>query len=179
MYIDHKLFDPTRSKLAAAMKKGMKINLSKKDTVLYLGASHGYTPWFVSKMVGFVFAVEFSAYVVPTLMDVCRKLDNVAPILSDANLPLSYLGRVSGVDVIYQDISQKNQVEIFLKNINLYLNNGGIGYLVVKCNSIDVSKTPYQVFTIVRRALEKHLNILEYSSLEPYEKGHYMIKVRK
>ena len=85
----------------------------------------------------------------------------MAPILADANKPLSYMRRISGVDVVYQDIAQKNQVEIFLKNIDLYLKKGGIGFLTVKCRSIDVSAEPSDVVESVLKELEKHLKIVD------------------
>lgn len=174
-----KKYEPTRSKLRAAEENGLKVKFSKKDVILYLGASHGYTPSYIASRVGFVFAVELSPYVVPSLIDICKKTGNIAPILADANQPLTYMHRVSGVDVVYQDIAQKNQVEIFLKNIDLYLREGGLGLLAVKCRSIDVSAEPKQVLKSVLKQLEKHLKIVDYKDLEPYEKDHFMVMCKK
>ncbi|MBS3112878.1 fibrillarin-like rRNA/tRNA 2'-O-methyltransferase [Candidatus Woesearchaeota archaeon] len=174
-----KLYEPCRSKLVAAEKNGLKVKFNWKDVVLYLGASHGYTPSYIAARTGFVFAVEISPYVIQALIEVSKKEGNIAPILADANKPLSYFKRVSGVDVVYQDIAQKNQVEIFLKNVNLFLKNGGIGLLAVKCRSIDVSANPSDVFETVKTALEKYLKIQDYKNLEPYEKDHYMIMCKK
>jgi len=178
-YLDGRLFDACHSKLAAAMKNGLKNPIKKTDVVLYLGASHGYTPSFVAEMSAFVFAVEFSQYVVDALISVCKKAGNIAPILADASKPLTYFRRVSGVDIVYQDIAQKNQVGIFVKNINLFLKKGGYGLLAVKCRSIDVAADPAKVFSSVKSELEKHLKIVSYTSLEPFEKDHYFVIVRK
>lgn len=174
-----KKFEPTHSKLVAAEENGLSVKFSKEDVVLYLGASHGYTPSYIASRVSFVFAVEFSPYVIPALIDVSKKSGNIAPILADASKPLTYFRRVSGVDVVYQDIAQKNQVEIFFKNVDLFLCKGGLGLLAVKCRSIDVSADPKKVFESVLKELEKHLKILDYKSLEPYEKDHYMIMCKK
>lgn len=178
-YLDGRLFDAYHSKLAAAMKNGLKNPIKSTDVVLYLGASHGYTVSFIAGMSAFVFAVEFSQYVIDALISICQKTGNIAPILADAFKPSTYFRRVSGVDVVYQDIAQKNQVEIFVKNIELFLKKGGYGMLAVKCRSIDVAGDPAHVFEIVKLELEKHLKIVSYTSLEPFEKDHYFVIVKK
>ncbi len=182
LYVGSRLFDPYHSKLAAAVMNNVmskrKIPLKKTDVVLYLGASHGYTASFIAELCAFVFAVEVSSYVVPQLIDVCKRLKNIAPMLADASKPLSYFRQISGVDIVYQDIAQKNQVEIFIKNIGLYLKKGGYGMLAVKCRSIDVAAEPSEVFKQVKSGLEKHLKIIGSCTLEPYEKDHYFIIVK-
>ena len=76
--------------------------------------------------------------------------------------------------VIYQDIAQKDQVDIFLKNINLFLKKDGYAIIALKARSIDVTKYPKQIFKEVRERLEKELTIVDYRDLEPYQKDHAM-----
>lgn len=105
---------PYKSKLASAILKGCpNTGIRKGDVVLYLGAASGTTASHVSDIVGkegFVFALDFAPRVVRELVFVCEKRKNMAPLLEDANNPDSYKDKISKeVDVVYQDIAQKNQ----------------------------------------------------------------------
>jgi len=58
---EYRLWDPERSKLAAAIQNGLRNFTIKKDyNVLYLGASSGTTPSHVADISNLVFAVEIS-----------------------------------------------------------------------------------------------------------------------
>ena len=172
-----------RSKLAAAILKGCQnIFMRKGDVVLYLGCSYGTTPSHVSDIVGregFVFALDFAPRVMRDMVFVCEDRKNMAPILGDANKPQSYADKVCMVDIVYQDIAQRNQVDIFLKNFNLFLKKGGYGLLAVKARSVDVTKKPKQIFAEVKQRLEKEVTIVDYRTLEPYELDHCMFICKK
>jgi fibrillarin-like pre-rRNA processing protein len=180
---EFRTWDPMKSKLCAGLLKGMKSSYIKEgDFVLYLGASTGTTPSHVSDIVGedgFVYALDFAPRVVRNLVFVCKERKNMAPLLADANRPESYLSYASPVEVIYQDIAQRNQVGIFVKNIEMYLKIGGYGLLALKARSIDVTKRPRQIFEQVRRELSEKFQIVEEVVLEPFEKDHCMFVVRK
>ncbi|GAG44439.1 unnamed protein product, partial [marine sediment metagenome] len=127
--VEYREWNARRSKLAATILKGSSnIFIRKGDVVLYLGCSTGTTVSHVSDIVGkdgFVFALDFAPRVMREMVFVCEDRKNIAPILGDANKPSSYTERVSMVDVVYADIAQRNQVDIFLKNVNLFLKKGG------------------------------------------------------
>jgi fibrillarin-like pre-rRNA processing protein len=181
---EYRAWDVSRSKLGAAIKKGIsQIGLKEGDVVLYLGASHGFTPSFVSDMVGkngFVFCIDVAPRVVRDLVFVCEARENMAPILADANHPEEYKELVvKEADVVYQDISQKNQVQIFLKNCDAYLKKGGFGLLAVKARSIDVTRRPGEIFSQVRRELEQHITIVDYKELDPFERDHAFFVCKK
>jgi len=172
-----------RSKLAAAILKGCQnIFMRKGDVVLYLGCSYGTTPSHVSDIVGkegFVFALDFAPRVMRDMVFVCEDRKNMAPILGDANKPQSYADKVCMVDIVYQDIAQRNQVDIFLKNFNLFLKKDGYGLLAVKARSVDVTKKPKEIFAEVKQRLEKEVTIVDYRTLEPYELDHCMFICKK
>ena len=107
-----------RSKLAALVLKGSPISLKKNNNVLYLGAANGTTVSHVSDIVsdGTVFAVEFSPRAMKDLINVTTSRMNLVPILADAANPKSYQNMVPGVDVIYQDVAQKDQAMIAIRN---------------------------------------------------------------
>jgi fibrillarin-like pre-rRNA processing protein len=183
--VEYRSWDVCRSKLAAAIKKGVsQIGIKEKDLVLYLGASHGFTPSFVSDLVGkegFVFCLDNAPRVVRDLVFVCEERINMAPILADANHPEEYKHLITPqVDVVYQDIAQRNQVDIFLKNCDAYLKKGGFGLLAIKARSVDVSKHPKEIFREVRRRFEESsMVVVDYRELEPFERDHAMFVCKK
>lgn len=176
-------WDPRRSKLAAAILNGFNnIFIRKNDIILYLGASHGYTSSFVSDIVGeegYIFALDLAPRTTRDLVFLCEKRKNIIPIMADANQPNLFIDKVTQADIVYQDIAQRNQAEIFLKNINLFLKPGGYGLLAIKAKSIDIKKKPKQIFNEVRTFLEKHLKIIDFKTLEPYQKDHAFIICKK
>jgi fibrillarin-like pre-rRNA processing protein len=175
---EYRSWNPYRSKLAAAILKGLTIKIDKDFNVLYLGAATGTTVSHVSDIVkkGIVYAVENSPVAVNDLINVSRKRKNIIPILGDANHPDRYSAIVSSVDFVYQDISQRNQPEIFLENVERYLKKDGKGILMVKARSIDVSLKPKQAYELVCSQLKEHrLEVVKTIDLAPYEKDHAAI----
>ena len=176
-------WDAYSSKLAALILKGCpNIGLRKNDVVLYLGSASGTTVSHVSDIIGengFVFAVDIAPRVVRDLVFVCEDRKNIAPILGDGNKQESFAERVSQVDIVYQDIAQKNQVQIFLKNIDLFLKDKGYALLALKARSIDVAKNPREIFKSVREELENNLTLIDFKLLEPYQKDHCMFVCKK
>ena len=181
--IEYREWDPYSSKLAALIvNKCQNIFIRKDDVVLYLGSSTGTTVSHVSDIVGkdgFVFAVDLAPRVMRDLIFNLEARKNVAPILESANHTEKLKERVSIVDVVYQDLAQKNQVNIFLKNISLFLKKDGYALLAVKARSIDVARNPKQIFNEVRGQLENEATIIDYRTLEPYQKDHAMFIVKK
>ncbi len=181
--VEYREWDPYSSKLAAAILNGCcNIFLRNGNVVLYLGSSTGTTASHVSDIAGndgFVYAVDLAPRVMKDLIFNCEERKNTAPILADANNTKILLDRVSIADVIYQDIAQKNQVGIFLKNIKSFLKKDGYAIIAIKARSIDVTKRPNIIFKEVRELLEKELTIVDYRALEPYQKDHAMFICKK
>jgi fibrillarin-like pre-rRNA processing protein len=181
--VEYRVWDATRSKLAAAIVKGVsQIGIYPGSKVLYLGASTGTTVSHVSDLVGedgFVFAVDFAPRSTRDLVFMSEKRKNIAPLLGDANHPLQYAPFVCEVDAVFQDIAQRDQVKIFLKNCRVFLKQGGFGILSVKARSMDVTKKPKVVFREVRDLLEKNITIVDYRELDPLEKDHCIFVCKK
>lgn len=176
--VEYREWNPRKSKLAAAILNGCSNTFIRKDSiVLYLGCASGTTVSHVSDIVGkngFIFALDFAPIVMREMVFVSEDRKNIAPILADANKPQSYADKVSQVDIIYQDVAQRNQLDIFFKNINLFLKKDGYALLAVKARSIDVTKKPKELFAEIRQKLEKELTIVDYKTLEPYQLDHCM-----
>ena len=181
--VEYREWDAYKSKLAASILKGsLNIGIRKDDVVLYLGAASGTTVSHVSDIIGnggFIFAVDVAPRVMRDLIFLCYKRRNIAPILADAGKVSILRERISAVDAIYQDVAQKNQLEIFLRNVELFLKSDGYALLAVKARSIDVNKQPKQIFKDAREKLEKFLTIVDYRELEPFQKDHCMFICKK
>jgi fibrillarin-like pre-rRNA processing protein len=149
---------------------------------LYLGAANGTTPSHLSDIAsnGMLYCVEFSKRAFRDLIEVCKKRKNMVPILANANRPEMYRSIVGKVDLVYQDVSQRNQTEIFLKNVKSLLKTQGFGILMVKARSVDVTAKPKDIFKEAERELKENgLKVLETVILKPYEKDHAAIVVEK
>ncbi len=184
---EYREWSPMRSKFAAAIARGLQQQgIKEGSVVLYLGASHGLTPSHVSDIVGsagFVFCLDFAPRVVRDLVFVCEARENMAPLLADAKQPDSFKEKLpaEGVDVVYQDVAQKGQVEIFLKNCDAFLKKGGYGLLALKARSEDVTARPHDVFRMVRQKLESRPEyvVVDYRELDPFEKDHAFFAIKK
>lgn len=172
-------WNPYKSKLSAAIHNGLKkLNLSEKSNILYLGAATGTTVSHVADIVnkGVVYAIEKSPFALKKLLKLCNQRKNIIPIMSDANHPERYSICVPIVDFIYQDISQRNQDEIFINNIKKYLKINGQGIIMIKARSIDVSLKPNQVYEqVVNKLKINKIKIIDIIDISKYEKDHASI----
>ena len=178
---EYRLWDPFRSKLAAALKKGLKkMPITNGTKVLYLGASTGTTVSHVSDIVGssgIVFAVEPATRVARELIqNVASNRKNVVPIIEDARRPQAYFSVFGKIDVVYCDIAQPDQTDIAIANCAAYLKKGGVMLLVIKTRSIDVTMDPKAVVVQEAQRLERNgFTIDQILNLEPFDKDHSMI----
>ena len=181
--VEHRLWNPNRSKLSAAILNGLKsLPIKPGSTVIYLGAASGTTASHVSDIVGeegVVFAVEHSKKPMENLLILSLRRENMVPLFYDANHPYRYAGLMEKVDVVYQDVAQKNQAEILLKNCELYLKEGGHILLAIKAKSIDSTKKTGDVIASEIAKLKTDFKILEVIDLEPFEKDHAMVVAEK
>ena len=172
--IEYRSWDPKRSKLAAAILLGARgLGIDESTKVLYLGAASGTTASHVSDMVpnGVVHCVEVSERSFRDLVAVCETRKNMIPILADANQPEEYAHMIEGIELVYQDIAQRNQVDIFVRNMAAFEAERGV--LMLKSRSINVNRKPKEVFSEVRKALlSKSLKVKQVVDLERYSKDH-------
>jgi len=177
--VEYRVWDPFRSKLAAAMIKGLPDDIIRQGSkVLYLGASTGTTASHVSDLVGaegVVIGVEFAPRVAREFVErVARARRNVIPFVSDAREPSKY--RVMQVDVVYCDIAQPDQTEIALANCSSMLKRGGSLLLAVKARSIDVLKDPRRVYAEEADKLSSAgFRVNTVIELSPFEKDHALV----
>jgi fibrillarin-like pre-rRNA processing protein len=176
--IEYRLWNPSRSKLGAAIVKGLKHNpIVLGSKVLYLGVASGTTCSHVSDIIGnhgWVWGVDFAPRPIRDLIDhVARYRMNISPILSDARQPQGYSLQVPMVEVLFADVAQPDQAEIVVKNAKIFLKKGGYAMFSIKSRSIDVGRDPVEIFKEQVKVLEQEsFSVEELIELDPYEKDH-------
>jgi fibrillarin-like pre-rRNA processing protein len=184
--VEYRVWDAFRSKLAAAIQKGVQVvPIKPGHKVLYLGAASGTTASHVSDIVGekgHVYCVEFASRSLRELVcNVCAFRLNMAPFLEDARLPEKYAMFISGkVDEIYCDVATSEQAKVLADNADVFLKERGWAMLAIKAQSIDVTKDPSEVYQQEIKVLKKRgFSIEEIINLEPYDIAHAMIVAQK
>ncbi|EOD07048.1 hypothetical protein EMIHUDRAFT_350745 [Emiliania huxleyi CCMP1516] len=178
--IEYRVWNPFRSKLAAAILGGVdSIWMKPGSKVLYLGAASGTSVSHVSDLVGetgCVYAVEFSHRSGRDLINVAKKRTNIIPIIEDARHPQKYRMLVGMVDCIFADVAQPDQARIVALNAALFLKNEGHSVISIKARSSR--DTPESQPRSSRDAPEMHpppppppLQL----TLEPYERDHAVV----
>lgn len=178
---EYRIWDPYHSKLASLVLKGASIPLKQDSTVLYLGAANGTTVSHVSDIVsgGTVFAVEFSPGPMRDLIRISAQRMNVVPILSDASKPDSYKNMVPEVDLIYQDIAQREQAGILIRNARIFLKKNGYIILIIKSRSVDSTKSTKEVMNNEVEKLKNDFKICESIYLKPFYSDHVAVILKK
>jgi fibrillarin-like pre-rRNA processing protein len=172
-----------RSKLAAYMARGgRRFHVIGHEDVLYLGAASGTTVSHLSDLLpkGRIFSIEFSARPFRDLITLAAQRPNIVPILSDASKPDAYAPfLLHRVPIVYQDIAQRNQAQIFAENLRRFLGQDGVGFLAVKARSINVAEAPRATYEAVRKDLTaRGFETVETTELDPYERDHAMLVVK-
>ena len=178
--IEYRLWDPFRSKLAAAIMNGLEIfPFHEKSSVLYLGVSTGTTVSHISDIVGpqgIIFGVEHASRVARDFLDrVASHRKNIIPIMQDARQPQQYFSVYTKVNVVYVDIAQPDQTDIAIANCKMFLKNEGYLFLVIKTRSIDVTKEKKKIIENEINKLKENFEIVQEINLSPYDKDHAMV----
>ncbi len=181
--IEYRIWDFWRSKPAAAFKNGLRqFPLTKNMNILYLGIANGTTASHFSDIIekeGLIYGVEISERPFRELFPIAEKRGNIVPILANARKPEDYENIVLGkVDLVYQDVASDDQVEILVRNSKKFLQKNGLAMIAIKSQSIDVTKSPHQVYVECLKELEKHFTILDKIELDPYEKFHMFVVMK-
>ena len=184
--VEYRVWDAFRSKLAAAIIRGVQtVPITRGSHVLYLGAASGTTPSHVSDIVGeegHVYCVEFASRSLRELVNnVAAYRLNMSTFLEDARFPERYIMFISRkVDCVYCDVAQPEQAKLLAGNAEALLKPAGWVMLAVKAQSIDVTKDPLAVYKQEAKVLKNRgFNVEEVVRLEPYDKAHAMIVAQR
>ena len=179
---EYREWNPNRSKPAAAIVKGLKaFPFCEKAKILYLGIASGQTATFLSDITGkegVIYGLEISERCVRDLNPIAEKRGNIVPVVADARKPETY-GWIEKVDVIYEDVASDDQTPIMIRNAEQFLKKNGFAVIAIKARSIDVVKNPNEIYKQELSKLEENFKILEKIKLDPYEKDHMFVVMKK
>ena len=182
--VEYRIWDIFRSKPAAAIKKGLKnFPIKKGNKILYLGIASGTTASHFSDIIGkegIIYGIDVAERVLKDLIHVAEKRGNILPILSDARIPENYANNIlEKVDIVYCDVADPDEVELFIRNCKMFLKEKGCGMIAIKSQSIDVTKDPKVIYKESRKKMEEAgFEILDFVELDPYDKAHGFFVVR-
>ncbi|MEM5872168.1 MAG: fibrillarin-like rRNA/tRNA 2'-O-methyltransferase [Candidatus Aenigmatarchaeota archaeon] len=175
-------WNPFRSKPAAAIIKGLKVfPLVEKAKILYLGIASGQTSTFFSDIIGkegMIYGVEISERCIRDLNPIAEKRGNIMPIVADARKPEEY-DWIERVDIIYEDVASDDQTPIMIRNAERFLKPNGFAMMAIKARSIDVTKKPEEIYEQEIAKLESYFKILDKVKLDPYEKDHLFLVMKR
>jgi len=183
---EYRVWNPYRSKIAAALLKGLRSFFIKPGCrILYLGAASGTTVSHVSDIVGptgLVYAVEVAHRPFREFLDkVAAKRSNVVPILADARQVFEYAWLLQVVDTVYCDVAQPDEVDIAVRNADLFLREKGFLVVALKASSVDSTRRPIDIYRAEEARLEAsgRYRIEETVDLEPFAMMHELIVSRR
>jgi fibrillarin-like pre-rRNA processing protein len=183
---EYRVWNPYRSKIAAALLKGLRSFFIKPGwRILYLGAASGTTVSHVSDIVGptgLVYAVEVAHRPFREFLDkVAAKRSNVVPILADARQVFEYAWLLQVVDTVYCDVAQPDEVDIAVRNADLFLREKGFLVVALKASSVDSTRRPIDIYRAEEARLEAsgRYRIEETVDLEPFAMMHELIVSRR
>ncbi len=178
---EFRYWNPRRSKLAALLHVAPDASpVLPASRILYLGAGTGTTASHLSDILqeGIVFAVEAARRAFEKLLLLAERRDNLIPILADARRSEAYRATVEGADLLYQDVAQRDQARIFLRNLPLAAPEAP-GVLMVKARSVDAAAPPEEVYRrelrVLREGGVRHARLVP---LEPYQHDHAAVLVQ-
>ncbi len=167
-------WDPKRSKAAAAIAKGIDIGLRPGMRMLYLGIANGQTASHLSDILGpegIIYGVEISERSIRDLLPVADSRKNIVPVLADARKPETF-SWIEEVDIVFQDVATPDQSEILTRNCRQFMATGGHALLALKSRSIDITKSPAEIYRHESEKLAKGFRIVSKTELDPLEKDH-------
>ncbi len=175
----YRIWDPYRSKLSALWYLDKSTDIASDEVVLYLGAANGTTVSHVADYAESVYAVEFAPRPMQDLLEVAKRRKNIIPIFADATRPKEYAGFLEAADLLYQDVAQPDQTSIIRKHLP-FVKTGGRVILMLKTRSVDIRKSPEEVFRESCKELEDAGLLIEKTFwLSPYHADHAAIVCKK
>ena len=164
-------WNPYHSKLSAYLLAGGENWPFKKNSkVLYLGSAEGNTISYLSKIckTDTITAVDISAVAMAELLVLAKNKKNIIPCLNDAHFPERYRIQANNPEIIYQDIAQNDQVDIFIRNFNYF--KPKCAFLMLKTQSIAGRNK--EIFKETEKKLTEIFGKVETVNINKWAKGH-------
>ena len=164
-------WNPYHSKLAAyVLGNGENWPFARESKILYLGAAEGNTVNFLSDISteGRIIAIDISRMSMIELVTLAEQKKNIIPFLGDAHFPEKYRNHAGNPDIIYQDIAQADQVNIFIRNYKYF--KPKCGFLMIKSYSIPGKES--EIHSETEKLLKQNFTTFEAVNISKWAKGH-------
>ena len=164
-------WNPYHSKLAAyVLGNGGNRPFKRESKILYLGAAEGNTVNFLSdiSIEGRIIAIDISRMSMIELVTLAEQKKNIIPFLGDAHFPEKYRNHAGNPDIIYQDIAQADQVNIFIRNYKYF--KPKCGFLMIKSYSISGKES--EIYSETEKLLKQNFTTFEVVNISKWAKGH-------
>ncbi|HUI38382.1 MAG TPA: fibrillarin-like rRNA/tRNA 2'-O-methyltransferase [Thermoplasmata archaeon] len=172
-------WDPSRSKLGAAISKGWdRLLPTAGERWLYLGAATGTTLSHVADLVGpsgAAYGVEKSVRPFAKLLRLAERYPNIGPLLADVRRWTEYAEWVPPVDGLYVDVAQPDQVAIARENARVFLKPNALLLLALKTASMGRELSARQHLERAVRELEGGIEVEEALPLDPFHRRHFLV----
>lgn len=165
------VWNPYHSKLSAYLLAGGKNWPFERDSkILYLGSAEGNTISYLSEIckTNSITAIEISPVAMAELLVLVKKKNNIIPCLCDAHFPEKYRIQANNPEIIYQDIAQNDQVEIFIRNCEYFKPKQA--FLMLKTQSI--AKKEFDIFKSTEKRLNEIFESVESVNINKWARGH-------
>lgn len=161
--------DPAESKLGALLS--MRPVDFRDRYVLYLGAGAGTTVSFLEKEARALYCVEPFPEPMTKFLERVHG-ENVIPIMESARSCWRYIPMVERVDILYQDVAQRDQADIFCRNWRAF--EPELGILMIKAMSISQDGRGWEM---VKTHLDEEGLAHEVYDLYPHVRDHMALVV--
>tara|TARA_B100001094_G_scaffold35681_2_gene29734 strand:+ start:26272 stop:26856 length:585 start_codon:yes stop_codon:yes gene_type:complete len=165
------VWNPYHSKLAAyIIAGGANWPFRNNSKILYLGSAEGNTVSYLSEIckADTITAVEISSVAMAELLVLAKEKKNIIPSLNDAHFPEKYRIQANNPDIIYQDIAQNDQVDIFIRNCDFF--RPKYAFLMLKTQSIAGKSKDLIENTKIK--LNERFEKVEIININKWAKGH-------
>lgn len=181
---EYRIWDPYTSKPAAAIKKGIKnFPLKRGMKILYLGLAAGKTATYFSNIIGndgLIYGIEISSEAIKDAINVAKVYRNIICILADARKPETYKNMViDKVDIVYEDVADPDMIRILEINCKSFLKKEGFAMIAIKSQCISSTEPIKKIYKKCLDKLEENFEILDKVELDPYEKYHLFVVLRR
>ena len=151
----------------------------RDSRILYLGASTGTTVSHLSDIcnAGQIFAIEKAYDPFVKLLSLSQRRNNIYPILEDAGIPGRYRFFVERAEIIYQDVAQRNQVQIFNANAEAFP-EAREALLILKIRAISSKGNEEDILKTETGKIEG-FSTMQVINLNPYSKANYMLYLKR
>ena len=164
-------WNPYHSKLSAYLAAGGENWPFKANSkILYLGSAEGNTISYLCEIckTNTITAVDISAVAMAELLVLAKNKENIIPCLNDAHFPERYRIQANNPEIIYQDIAQNDQVDIFIRNCKYF--KPKYAFLMLKTQSIAGKNK--DIFKDTEKKLENIFEKVETVNINKWAKGH-------